>query len=145
MGDLVSGAFVVPQNPLMRSVGLGDLVGGTHFVVPQNPLLGNTTLNGPVALVSPRKNALRTSLKGLGCGTCAASSLNGMGSFDVTDPINSIENDSSFGVPNYVLALGSVAAFFFLTSRGKGYSTARTGLRKQYKTRARRLYEATAA
>lgn len=123
MGDLVTGAFVVPQNPLMRSVGLGDLVGGTHFVVPQNPLLGNTTLSGPVALVSPKKNALKTSLKGLSCGTCAASSLNGMGSFDVTqlvtDPTTFLSDSSTFGFPNAYVLIGGAALIMFMSGEGR--------------------------
>jgi hypothetical protein len=123
MGDLVQGAFVVPQNPLLRSMGLGDLINGAHFVVPQNPLMGNTVLNGPVALVSPKKNALKTSLRGLSCGTCAASSLNGMGSFDITqlttDPTDFLSDSSTFGVPNAYVLLGAAALFMVMNGEGR--------------------------
>jgi hypothetical protein len=116
MGMMVPGAFVVPQNPIVRSQGgLGGIVGPAAFVVPQNPLMGNTILNGPINLASPKKNALTTSLKGLSCGTCAASSLNGMGSFDVTNPVTSLMDDSSFGFPNYVIAIGGVMLVMFMS------------------------------
>lgn len=113
LGDFVSSSFVVPQNPIVAAggtTGMGDLIGPAHFVVPQNPLKGNTTLNSAIALVSPKQNALGTSLKGLSSGTCADASLKGLGTFDIsqlaTDPAGFLSSTTDFTITNWMVLFG---------------------------------------
>lgn len=116
VGDLVPGSFVVPQNPLLPAgAGLGNIVGPASFTVPQNPLLGNTVMSKPIQLLGKGKNALSSSLKGLGCGTCQSPSLSGtgMGSLDPTGLFNGTEtfgayftDSTALTIPNWAMIVG---------------------------------------
>lgn len=164
IGDLIGPAsLVVPQNPLSVAFapavtnqvaraggiqGLADIIGPASFVVPQNPLIGNTVLNGPISLVAPRKNALDSSLRGLACGTCAQPSLNGLGTFDISDPstYGDVMSGTIMGIPSLYVIGGAVLLLVMLGSSRKGrsaYSSERRAamadLRAKYPTAAGRV------
>ena len=138
LGDLLSGYYVVPQNPLrMAQEGisvvpkLGDFVAAS-FVVPQNPLYAQIT--GTVAPIGQgiagRKIKMSNSGGGGlnggcsdGCG-CGGSCGCGGGMGDLTADFtkltgdisagswSSVANDTIGGIP-VLLPFGAIAIYFF--------------------------------
>lgn len=128
-GDLVSGFFVVPQNPLQmaregvsRVPTLGEFMSGS-FTVPQNPLWDYST-----GRVRPLGQGM-----GGGCG-CGGGCGSGMGALDMSSITTLVQQDSlGLGLPNWGYAAVAVIGYMFLfgTAGGTGRSRA---------SRARRAY-----
>lgn len=140
MGDLTSGFFVVPQNPIQmategisRVPSLGEFMSAS-FAVPQNPF---------AAYVSNRVTPLGTAnlgLSGLGCGDgcgCGGGCGGGMGALDLASITALAKEDSlGFGAPNWAYAAGVLVLYMTLFSGSTGPSRV---------TRARRAYRSYAA
>ena len=127
MGDLVAGAFPVPDNPILLGTAqktgltnLGDLVAAS-FRVPQNPITSATSMDTPKVLTQTPRNALVRSLTAARKG--AVSNAAGMG--DATSVLTSTGQflDQSttmfnYTMPNWVLAgTGLAIAFYLLTGK----------------------------
>jgi hypothetical protein len=143
MGDLTSGFFVVPQNPIQmategisRVPTLGEFMAGA-FVVPQNPFRAYITNS-----VTPLGTAALPGMSGLGCASCGGTC--GMGALDFSSFSNftaslapTLQEDSlGFGLPNYAYLGIGLLAYMFLFSGSTGPSRV---------ARARRAYRSYAA
>jgi hypothetical protein len=132
LGDLVSGAFPVPDNPILLGLaqktgitGLADLVNAA-FPLPQNPILAATSLDRPKVLTPPdTKNALMRSLTAAKTGP--VSMAKGMG--DAASTLQSVgavlDNTISLGgtdIPYWVLAAGAIAVMMYLGGGKSGPS-----------------------
>jgi hypothetical protein len=136
MGDLTSGFFVVPQNPvtmategISRVPTLGEFMSAA-FVVPQNPFL---------AYVSGAVKPLGQGGMGdCGCGCGGHGSCGGgMGALDLSSLTSLATEDSlGFGAPNWAYAAGALALYLFAFGGSTGPS--RVG-------RARRAYRSYAS
>lgn len=127
LGDLVSGAFPVPDNPILLKTAqetglhsLGDLVAAS-FPIPQNPITGATSMDTPKVLTQTPRNALVRSLTAARKG--AVSNAAGMG--DATSALTSIgtfldQNTLSTDWPNWYFVLGGAALLVFLTGGKSG-------------------------
>ena len=129
LGDLVPGAFPVPDNPILLGTAqktgltnLGDLVAAS-FPLPQNPISAATSMDRPKTLVQAPKNALVRSLTAARKGP--VSNAAGMG--DATSILTSfgqvLDQDTTFAnyaVPNWALAIGAAAVIFYLTTGKTG-------------------------
>jgi hypothetical protein len=142
LGDLLTGYYVVPQNPLQMAQegvsvkpALGDFVAAS-FVVPQNPLLAQIT--GTVAPIGQgaagtplmRKKRPTSSMSGLGGCGCGCSGGGGgcgggMGTLSTdlsqfTSDLTSgnisqaIFTDTISGIPVYVIAALAVGTMYLL-------------------------------
>jgi len=122
LGDLVPGAFPIPDNPILLATAqktgltnLGDLVNAA-FPLPQNPITAATSMDRPKVLTPPIKsNALVRSLTSAHTGP--ASNDKGMG--DASSVLQStgqfLDNTVSLGgmdVSYWMLGLGAVALYF---------------------------------
>lgn len=132
MGDLVSGAFPVPDNPILLGLAqktgmtnLGDLVNAA-FPLPQNPILAATSLDRPKILTpADTKNALMRSLTAARTGPVAMQK--GMGdAASVFQSVGSVLDNTvsidSYDVPFWVIAVGAVAVIAYLSGGKSGPS-----------------------
>lgn len=132
LGDLVSAAFPVPDNPILLGLAqktgmtnLGDLVDGA-FPLPQNPILAATSLDRPKVLTPPdTRNALMRSLTAQRTGP--VSMEKGMG--DAASTMQSIgavlDNSVDVGgtnIPYWILAAGALAVFMYMAGGKAGPS-----------------------
>lgn len=132
MGDLVPGAFPVPDNPILLGVAqktgltnLGDLVNAA-FPIPQNPIMAATSLDRPKILTpADTRNALMRSLTAAHTGP--VSMAKGMG--DAASTLQSVgavlDNSIDVGgttIPFWLLAIGGLAAFMYLGGGKSGPS-----------------------
>ncbi len=117
MGDLVAGAFPIPQNPIMDAVnanaarvvainsarkkGVGDLTPGSYpvpfnpfFSQQMNPVIsGQSSMLGPRAMMSDTSNALASSVASMTTGPTAT--LTG---FDLSSVTNSLTSSLPSGI-----------------------------------------------
>lgn len=146
MGDLVSGVYPIPQNPIMDAVnanaaklaivargknkGFGDLTPGS-YPLPFNPFYSqqmNPVVTGASSMVNPRvmmadtSNALASSVASMTTGPTAT--LTGFDLSAVTDSLSSITaplagDPFGIGVPLWAMGLGAIVVYkmFFASSR----------------------------
>ena len=141
LGDLTSGFFVVPQNPLQmaregvtRIPTLGEFMAGS-FPVPQNPVFD---------YASGRVRMLGQGMSGVGCGCggrCGGGSGGcgcggGMGALDLSSITTLIQQDSlGLGLPNWGYLAAGVIAYMFLFGTAGGTGTSRAyRARKAYRS-----------
>ena len=118
LGDLTTGFFVVPQDPITmanegisRVPSLGEFLDAS-FVVPQNPLLAQIT--GTVAPIGQGAAGLplrRRHKKGMGCGcggSCGGSGGCGDGLGTISTDLTQLQSDIASG--NYTTALSDTIA-----------------------------------
>lgn len=132
MGDLVSGSFPVPDNPILLGLAqktgmtnLGDLVDAA-FPLPQNPIMAATSMDRPKVLTPPdTRNALMRSLTAARTGP--VSMAKGMG--DAASTLQSIggvlDNSISLGgtdIPYWMLAVAAGGLLMYLSGGKSGPS-----------------------
>jgi hypothetical protein len=130
MGDLVNGAFPVPDNPILLGVAqktgltnLGDLINAS-FPLPQNPIIAATSLDRPKMLTEAQpKNALMRSLTAAHTGP--VSMAKGMG--DAASTLQSVgavlDNTVTIGgtaLPYWVFVAGGLALVMYLSGGHTG-------------------------
>lgn len=139
-GDLTSGFFVVPQNPIQmaregisRVPSLGEFMAAA-FAVPQNPVLdysyGDVRPLGQGASNVALLNKKFGGMGDCGCG-CGGGGGCGMGALDLSAVTDFAQADTlGVGIPNWGVAAAAVIGYMFLfgTAGGTGrsrYSRAR--------------------
>lgn len=109
LGDLLPGAFVVPQNPIdgesRRATSyvprMGELLPGS-FSVPQNPLIAALSSGNPL------KPANMSNGAGCGCAECAGGGLSGLSG------LGNMSLEEVFGTINPGYVVGGIVGLFLL-------------------------------
>lgn len=168
MGELITGSFNIPQNPLrntpgLSGIGLSELLNGS-FTVPQNPIKNSLQVAVNTIPTNPVKSLLhaatnKADLQGLGgclagggcgCGGCTEGrGMSGLGDFTsdyITPIVSTIEG--AFTGPYAMYWIGGVAfAAFMLFGRSGGaeYRYERKKLREKYKSYGQRAFDRVTA
>lgn len=135
LGDLVPGAFPVPDNPILLGVAqqtgltnLGDLVDAS-FPIPQNPITAPTSMDRPKILTpADTRNAIVRQLTAAKTGPVAS----GVGQVDATSVLQSTGQFldqslavGSYNVPYWVLGGALLALYLFTGGSDTRYSRLR--------------------
>lgn len=136
-GDLTSGFFVVPQNPIQmaregisRVPSLGEFMAAA-FAVPQNPVLDYSYGDvRPLGQGASNVAFMDKKLAGMGMGDCGCgcggSGSCGMGALDLSSITSLAQQDSlGFGIPNWGYAAAAVIAYSFLFGNAGGTGQSR--------------------